>query len=505
MRQKISWSKIHKWVGLPATVFILIFCLSGIILNHRSIFSGIDVNRNFLPQAYHIHNYNNGIVKGTQLLNGDSVLAYGVAGVWLTDRKFEKFEDYNSGFRTGIDRRNIKNLIKTPQGELWCATQFGLYRHCDDRWKEIQLPDNTERLSDITFNADSTTIVILSRSNIFTLPLNNTNEIERHTISAPKNKKSQVSLFKTIWKLHSGELFGLTGRLIVDIIALIIVFLCITGIVIFGRFHAINRHGEKHLESKPKYISIFKWSFLWHTKIGYLTVALTILIAVTGMCLRPPLMIPLVMVRTSPMPGTTLNSDNYFHDKMRGIRWDKSTESWLLCTSEGFMHVNENFTGDASDIPSEQTPPVSPMGINVFEQNRNGEWLIGSFSGLYLWSQSTGSVTDYYSGEEYITNSRDSNRSGLMVSGYSRDLNHKEIVVFDYSTGAAELPPMNKILADQPISLWNVALELHVGRLYSPVLGALSNLFVFLSGSILTMILISGLNITSRKHKRSKQ
>jgi hypothetical protein len=34
--------KYHKWFGLIATVFILFFAVSGIILNHRNLLSGID-------------------------------------------------------------------------------------------------------------------------------------------------------------------------------------------------------------------------------------------------------------------------------------------------------------------------------------------------------------------------------------------------------------------------------------------------------------------------------
>ncbi len=41
----------------------------------------------------------------------------------------------------------------------------------------------------------------------------------------------RLTVFRTIWLLHSGELFGSIGKLIVDGIAIILVLLCITGLI----------------------------------------------------------------------------------------------------------------------------------------------------------------------------------------------------------------------------------------------------------------------------------
>lgn len=35
---KNFWKKYHKWVGLFFSFFILMFCFSGIVLNHRTLF-----------------------------------------------------------------------------------------------------------------------------------------------------------------------------------------------------------------------------------------------------------------------------------------------------------------------------------------------------------------------------------------------------------------------------------------------------------------------------------
>ena len=82
--------------------------------------------------------------------------------------------------------------------------------------------------------------------------------------------------------------------------------------------------------------------------------------------------------------------------------------------------------------------------------------------------------------------------SSSLVSGYSKDFFGGKEVIFDYSKGASlgETASTPELLSAIPMSLWNVALELHVGRCYSPLLGPLSDLFVFLSGLLITLVLL---------------
>lgn len=483
-------------------VFTLIFCVSGIILNHRELVADCNVSRSLLPSSYHIRQYNNGSVKGTLPIGGDSLLTFGSVGVWLTNRDFTDFKDFNAGLPEGIDGRTIKNIVKTKDGRVLCAAQFGLYHLHQGRWEEIPLPGNDERLSDIAFNADSRECVAVTRSAIYSVPMGSCGDIRRIEMSAAGNvEKPKVTLFKTIWMLHSGELFGLPGKIIVDIVAVFISFLCVTGIVIFILPYDIRRLAKKikkpDLSGRSR---LLKWNFRWHNKIGYATIVLTILLAVTGMCLRPPLMVPFVLVKTSPMPGSSLDNDNVWHDKLRAIRWDKENGNWLLSTSEGFATIDSDFAGRPQMLTDMPLPPVSPMGVNVFEQEEDGTWLVGSFSGFYKWDKESGKIMDLSSGKPYDPAKRIYGIGNNLVSGHSRDLGDNGMVVFDYAKGAPDLPESSDEFRSQPLSLWNTALELHVGRCYTPFLGPLSELYVFLAGLLLTLVLVSGL-ILSRRAK----
>lgn len=497
-RHILTWKNVHKWIGLVLTVFLLLFCLSGLVLNHRGLFASCSVSRSILPEAYHIRNFNNGIIKGTIPFSADKVLVYGNAGVWLADRKLASISDFNDGLPEGADNRNVRNIVRTSDGTLWCAAQFGLYRLDGGSWTKTALPGNDERIADVTLTPDSAGVVAMTRSAIYRM---SGDGFQRQELSPLEGQADKVSLFKTIWHLHSGDLFGITGKIIVDIIAIVIIFLCLTGIVLFVLPYSIRKGAKAKAASKAKTL---KWNFRWHNKAGYYTIVLTLLIAVTGACLRPPLMIPFVMVKTAPLPGSTLDSDNAWHDKLRGIRWDATKGNWLISTSDGFIRADRDFTGQPHRVDSKTTPPVSPMGINVFEHAGDGKWLIGSFSGLYVWDPSDGAVTDYFIGAPY-TPSRGGRPAvaSHLVSGYSSDLACGP-AVFDYARGADPRLDMPQVLAEQPMSLWNFALELHVGRCYSPFLGPLSDLFVFLSGIILTIVLISGLIIHNRISRKKR-
>ena len=169
--QIFTWKKFHKYVGLVLTIFLLLFCISGIILNHRSFFAPYSVSRSILPEAYHIKNYNNGIIRGTIPYSDNQILAYGNAGIWLTDREFKSFSSFNNGLPAGADLKTIRNIVQTKDGRIWCAAQFGIYSLEGNKWAEAYLPGNDERITDIALTQDSCDIVALTRSAVYTLSL----------------------------------------------------------------------------------------------------------------------------------------------------------------------------------------------------------------------------------------------------------------------------------------------------------------------------------------------
>lgn len=549
LKYYFTWKKYHRWLGLVLSVFMLVFCVSGIILNHREVFSGCEVSRKWLPASYHIKNFNNGVVKGTVVKksaahslsseNCDSVLAYGCAGVFLTDSRLSTWQDFNAGLPESIDERNVRHVVKAKDGSLWCAALRDVYRYDENshRWKKVELPGNEERIMDVALAKDGMTVVALTRSRVFTIvpfvqygeivkigkSSSETYRVESKIIPAPKKYEPKTTLFKLVWHLHSGEFFGLPGKLVVDAIALVLIVLSITGILLFILPYGIRRAKKLAAKARMKRLGKqFAWNMKWHNKIGYVTIVLTLWIAITGMCLRPPLMVPLVL---SKLPQAVGEDGNVWQDKLRAIRWDAVQGDWLVSTSEGFLRVDEDFSQAPKMLPDDECPKLSPMGVTVWESDGKGGWIVGSFRGIYRWNpvnHSLNQILDYFTGKPSEETSMIPISDNL-VCGYSEDFLGGKPLVFDFAKGVEDAKgqavalcndepkksrneeSMSDLICETaPMSLWNVALELHVGRCYSPFLGPLSDLFVFLSGLLITLVLLSGYIISHRRRKKAQ-
>lgn len=549
LKYNFTWKKYHRWLGLVLSVFMLVFCVSGIILNHREVFSGCEVSRKWLPASYYIKNFNNGVVKGTVVKksaahslsseNCDSVLVYGCAGVFLTDSRLSTWQDFNAGLPKSIDERNVRHVVKAKDGSLWCAALRDVYRYDENshRWKKVELPGNEERIMDVALAKDSMTVVALTRSRVFTIvpfvqygeivkigkSSSETYRVESKIIPAPKKYEPKTTLFKLVWHLHSGEFFGLPGKLVVDAIALVLIVLSITGILLFILPYGIRRAKKLAAKARMKRLGKqFAWNMKWHNKIGYVTIVLTLWIAITGMCLRPPLMVPLVL---SKLPQAVGEDGNVWQDKLRAIRWDAVQGDWLVSTSEGFLRVDEDFSQAPKMLPDDECPKLSPMGVTVWESDGKGGWIVGSFRGIYRWNpvnHSLNQILDYFTGKPSEETSMIPISDNL-VCGYSEDFLGGKPLVFDFAKGVEDAKgqavalcndepkksrneeSMSDLICETaPMSLWNVALELHVGRCYSPFLGPLSDLFVFLSGLLITLVLLSGYIISHRRRKKAQ-
>lgn len=542
LKYNFTWKKYHRWFGLVLSVFMLVFCVSGIILNHREVFSGCEVSRKWLPASYHIKNFNNGVVKGTVVKksaahslsseNCDSVLVYGCAGVFLTDSRLSTWQDFNAGLPESIDERNVRHVVKAKDGSLWCAALRDVYRYDENshRWKKVELPGNEERIMDVALGKNSMTVVALTRSRVFTIvpfvqygeivkigkSSSETYRVESKIIPAPKKYEPKTTLFKLVWHLHSGEFFGLPGKLVVDAIALVLIVLSITGILLFILPYGIRRAKKLAAKARMKRLGKqFAWNMKWHNKIGYVTIVLTLWIAITGMCLRPPLMVPLVLGK---LPQAVGEDGNVWQDKLCAIRWDAVQGDWLVSTSEGFLRVDEDFSQAPKMLPDDECPKLSPMGVTVWESDGKGGWIVGSFRGIYRWNpvnHSLNQILDYFTGKPSEETSMIPISDNL-VCGYSEDFLGGKPLVFDFAKGVEdakgqvinildEKDAMSDLICETaPMSLWNVALELHVGRCYSPFLGPLSDLFVFLSGLLITLVLLSGYIISHRRRKKAQ-
>lgn len=458
-------------------------------MNHRQLFSGFNVNRKFLPSEYKLQNWNLGAVRSAAILKDGSRLIYGNSGIWKTDSLYSGFSDFNSGLPEGMDMRKVRVVKECADGSLIAGTFFGLYKYnYNDRlWEKTSLPFMNQRVQDILCRDNE--VFVLTRSEIVTIDLRT--GFENPSVAkllAPVGYDNKMSLFRFLWILHSGEIAGMAGRLFLDFLALLIIFLVSTGLVIF-----FVPKLSKRLKSGSGSLPDFRRKNLHlHNITGAWFIVFLVIVPLTGIFLRPPFLIPIANAKIPVLPLKIAGKDNPWEDKMRALIWSEEKASYILSASDGFYYVDSTFT-KAPEIVEFQ-PPVSVMGINVFEYFRAGFYYVGSFDGLFLWNPSTDEVMKMDGTKVPATSNRTGGRpSSTLISGMI--LNGSDRIIFDYDRGVSEgvfpvMPP--EIIEKSPMPLWNVAQEVHTGRIYQFFMGPFYILIVPLVGLFTILVLITG-------------
>ena len=496
--------KLHKWPGIIIALFAVLFAISGIIMNHRQFFSATDISRNLLPHNYRYQNWNLAAVRGSYPIENDSVLIYGNIGIWKAPAGFQSFNDFNQGFPKGIDNRKIYSISRL-NGNLYAGTHFGLYERNSSagKWIKINLPVKQERIADISLKED--TLLVLTRH--FLLKTTDGNTFETIQLQKPEGYERKTGLFNTLWELHSGELFGLPGKLAVDLLGIVTILLSVTGLLHFFFPKIIRRIKRRKKPVKP-WVNATKTNLHWHNVVGYIFIIFLIINTLAGIHLRPPLLIPIASKKVGIIPGTHLDNPNPWFDKLRRIEWDNDLNGYVVSTSEGFYIADEKLSQPLQPIFPQ--PPVSVMGLNVFKSAGTYKYLVGSFNGMFLWDISTGSIFDFFTHRPYIPPQGMASPVGAdMAAGYIEAKGKSWW--FDYNRGAMALNGSSfpqipqEILSKSPMSLWNVALEIHTGRIFEHLVGIFYILYVPLAGICLIIVLVSGFFIWWKVYRKQNR
>jgi len=516
------WRRWHKWGGLFFSCFLIPFLLSGLVLNHREALRGVDVPRAYLPPSYRLHNWNQGTVRGTLPLSADCILLYGENGLFLSDARGEHIRPFNEGLRAGAENRSFGDAVRLPGGEVFAVSPYEVYvlRPAASRW-QIATPalGRDDRFVSAAVAGD--TLVVLSRSAVYTATAPYA-RFTRSELAAPTEGAPGRFTLRTIWRLHSGELFGEIGRFAVDALALCLLALCITGLILTFMPRLVRRWKIHRRRAANRFTLL---SLRWHNRIGVGTLVFVFVLTLSGMFLRLPLLILVAGGTHRPVPHTVEDVPNAWWDELRMVRRDTARGEWLFYTAHGF------YATPSLALPPHRLrhePPTGFMGPNVLRQENRDEWTVGSFAGLYRWNRATGECYDLMRCCRYVA----PKRAGMpdftySVSGYSTDLGVRA-VVFDYNRGAefpvaiaykaptrdgstgasaaAPMPAQSSAVspASDRMSLWRLALEVHTGRIYTFLPTLLVQLFIFLSGLFLLSVVISGFVVYRRVFKRHK-
>jgi hypothetical protein len=501
------YKKLHKWPGLIISFVLLYYGITGVFMNHRELISGLDVNPDLLPANYSYKNWNNAALKGNIIINKDSILVYGNIGIWLTDSDYTRYSSFNTGLPKGSDNRKIFDIHRSSNGDLYAATLFGLYgyNYQTESWQRFGINAGIKRFTAIESVND--TLYVINRSHLYIGLSQGINTVfNKIELPEPEGYENKVTLFETLWQFHSGEIFGLPGKLFVDLLGLTTVFLSVTGIIYFFFPGWIKRRSRKE---KPSYklIRINRWSLKWHNRVGEWAFLFLVLLFFTGMFLRPPLLIAIANAKTAPLKFSHLDQPNPWYDKLRDIIYDPRSGKLLLSTSEGMFHMDKNVLRPVKYLIQ---PPVSVMGINSFTLFGEDSFLTGSFTGLFLWNPSDPGIINYVTGEPYMDDAGGRPVGDLKITGtfygtdgnlYIIDYDHGVLPVF-HETTFPEMP--HNILEESKLSLWNVALEIHTGRIFQNLMGDFYILIVPLAGLTGVIVVISGYLLWRKRYRNRK-
>lgn len=502
------YKKLHRWPGLIISFVLLYYGITGIFLNHRELISGMDLSRKILPVNYQYRNWNNAALKGNLFISPDSIIVFGNIGIWLTDSTFTNYVSFQSGLPKGSDNRKIFDVHQDQRGELYAATLFGLYAYdwINSRWKKCELQGENERITGIESVGD--TLYVINRSYLFKGKSAGINtQFEQFEIPAPEGYRNKISLFSTIWQIHSGEIFGLPGKLFVDSLGVITIFLSFTGIIYFF-FPGWMKHRKKKDKPAEKIARINRWSLRWHNKAGAWIFGLLIILFFTGMFLRPPLLLAIASVEVGPVKYSHLDQPNPWYDKLRDILYDKERDILLFSTSDGMYFTKVD---SFKPIRFQNQPPVSVMGINTLQSFEQGAYLIGSFSGLFLWQPDSPEIYNYATGDLHHESSSGRPIGDYKITGMLASCSG-ELYMIDYDKGVMPIGhvkqfptmPIN-VVEESKMSVWNLCLEIHTGRFFQNRIGNLYILIVPLTGLVGIMVVLSGYLLWRKRNSKKSR
>jgi hypothetical protein len=500
-----SYKKLHRWPGLIISFVLLYYGFTGIIMNHRKTLSGIDFNRRIMPSNYEYKNWNNAALKGSLAIGEDSILVYGNVGIWLTDSAFNGYSSFSAGFPKGVDNIRIFDIHMTSDGSLFAAAFSGLYGY--DRknreWKRFAIGGKEKRFMGIESIRD--TVYAVNRSYLFAGKADGTDtQFRIRNIAPPPGYDRKVTLFQTVWQIHSGEIFGLPGKVYVDILGLVTIFLSVTGIIWFFAPGWIKRRVRRNRDA-TSLVRTGKWSLRWHNNVGAWTFVLLIVLYLTGMFLRPPLLIAIGNAEVRPLRYTHLDQPNPWYDKLRDLHYDDERNRLFLATSEGIFAMDASLMQPVWPVSQ---PPVSVMGITVFDRYHDGYFLIGSFSGLFAWNPDRPGVINFITGEPYMDSGAGRPVGDYKITGMMTDAGGRRYIA-EYGAGIlplhhdGSLPEMPaEIINESRISLWSLCLEIHTGRIFEFLAGMLYILIVPLAGIAGIIVVFSGYMVWRRKYRK---
>ncbi|MCK5914811.1 MAG: PepSY domain-containing protein [Deltaproteobacteria bacterium] len=485
---------LHKYLSLLILIYCLWMALSGIALNHPQLLQDFSLSNHIMPENYQYQNWNRMSWRDALFSQTEDNILYvgGKEGVWQSLDQGKSFAPLNSGFPTSAYVRDTLCLLLTNhegQETLFAGTRSGLFFRGKSGWEKIKHPILGEKPVVDLLQVDGQ-ILAFTNSRAFKAktdenpPLFTGLSLPRQLENAP-----QTPLFRWLRKVHDGSIFGLPGRLFVDFIGLLLLFLSLSGLLIWHVTRRKKRRKKTILAGK-----IFSFNFRWHLRLGIIGALFIAITALSGAFAHPPLLLTIVRltVPASLMPHNI--ADNPWAEQIQRAAYLKSRNRLIIATKQGLFSGPIDGSRDFIRLPD--TLPIHGMGALVFESLDENRLLIGSFSGLYLWDTLNRIVMQLKARAQ--ANTPDWGRP-IMTTGVAV-YKGEPLLAIDYESGVKPLRKRQQLLPVMPhairdkgrISLWHALFELHNGRIFEQYIGPFYWLITPAGGIIFCLIILSG-------------
>ncbi|MCL3781966.1 PepSY domain-containing protein [Prolixibacteraceae bacterium JC049] len=487
---------IHKYFGLLLLLFLFWMSVSGVLLNHPQTFRKISLPSWAVPEAYHPENWNRSTLKGVVNVKPDSLLLYGNQGVFITNSIKENISPFMKGeFPVEAwEKRTNHVVFDKKYNRILAATNKGLYYTLPlkNNWIKLELPSSYTPIKKIIKLPHNWLLV--TDSEFFVSP--NAQKLDFKIFTPNRNtEETSVSLITLFFQLHDGSIWGLPGRLLWDLFGLALAFLCVSAFYIWyypKRWKRSFKRKNIAIPAKEKQKRSFH--FKYHKKIGWYLAIPLILITLTGMFLRPPLLVSLIGGKIEKKWYPAITNNNAWYHKIRNGFYDSENEKIVLDCSDGIWSGTLEQSFEKQRLPLR----IFAMGATVFEEEKPGTWLVGSFGGLHEFN-----IKNQYNKSllPQIQRARRGAPGNILVTSYVRFseqesyvLGHyKGLCYLDGTSAHSEIKMPETIKKAYKMPLWNFLFELHNARIFKGWVGAFYMLIIPLGGLLCLLIMLSGI------------
>jgi len=491
MKRLFKISKwLHKYLGLLLIVFLIWMSFSGILLNHPDWFGSWMVPNALVPPPYRVHDWNQGALRDALVLEDDQVLFAGLKGVWKSVDGGNSFQVDQDGLDSRFIYRKTNDLhFDKASGLIFASTDGGLFRRPTQAstWRRCELKGSkNEKVKKVLSTPRG--LVAVTDSNIYH------QEGDTFSIVQVGRPNSGVELIKLCFDIHDGKVWGLPGRLIMDVTALILAFLSLSALIIwlFPKLQESSRGAWYRWLKRA-----FKFCFQKHLKWSIWFGAPLLILGLTGMFMRPPMLVFLAekSVPNYLYPGPLPN--NPWYKKIKNATYLPHSNE-IIIEADGFWKAE--FAKKTSATPLDwQESPIHVMGTTVLEPIGEETFLLGSFSGLLTYRTDTQTATDYLTGEPAMNRSRIRSHEYRVTGYFQTDQglefaasHHKGLSVLTSDGPSPDTVTFKMPDAVNQTPLWDYMFELHNGRIFSHWIGAWSKLLVPLASILYVILSLSG-------------